>query len=360
MPLPIEENVSKRINSLRFLLIVFVVFIHNTAISRGVNFADGTEVYQIPNFVQKVVEIVSCFTGVAVPLFFIISSYLLYIKENDFIKNIKKKYRTIFLPYLLWNILTILFFYIAQSFSFTKRYFANIIIRNFTALDWIQAFVGKFTDGENAVLHAPFVYQFWFLRDLCILNLLFLLIKKLIDTFPSFTFVTFLMLWVSGINIYIVNTGALFFFSLGYYIVKYNISYKHIDNIKLYDILFMYGIIIVVRLLFPEYVIIIGNINTIVAILFFIKASSYFVNNEKLYGYLNWLKEYAFFIYALHGILEAVLVKLSVLIIPMKGGWLLVQYFGVTIVTIILLIMAGIVFKKIMPKIYALLTGGRA
>jgi surface polysaccharide O-acyltransferase-like enzyme len=359
MTLPIEETVSKRINSLRFLLIVFVVIIHNGAISKGVNFADGTEVYQIPNVIQKVVEMVSCFTCVAVPLFFIISSYLLYIKENNFIKNIKKKCRTILLPYLLWNILTILFFYIAQSFSFTKRYFANIIIRNFTALDWIQAFVGKFTDGENAGLHTPFVYQFWFLRDLFILNLLFLIIKKLIDTFPAFTFAAFLMLWVSGINIYIVNTGALFFFSLGYYIVKYNINYKHLDNIKVYDLLCMYSLTIIIRLFFPEYVTIIGQINILVAMLFFIKASLYFVNNEKLYRYLDWLKGYAFFVYALHGVLEVVLVKLSVLIIPMKDAWLLVQYFGVTIVTILLLMIVGILLKKIMPKLYALLTGGR-
>jgi fucose 4-O-acetylase-like acetyltransferase len=156
-----------------------VVFIHNGAINKGVNFSDRTEIYQIPNFVQKIVEIVSCFTCVAVPLFFIISSYLLYMKESEFLIVLRKKCKTILLPYLLWNILTILFFYVAQSFSFTKRYFVNTIIRNFTILDWVQAFTGKFTnDVENATLHSPFVGQFWFLRDLFILSILFLLIKK--------------------------------------------------------------------------------------------------------------------------------------------------------------------------------------
>jgi fucose 4-O-acetylase-like acetyltransferase len=359
MTVNVGENLSKRINSLRFLLIVFVVFIHNGAISEGVNFSDGTEIYQIPNYVQKIVELVSCFTCVAVPLFFVISSYLLYIKENDFIVVFKKKCKTILLPYLLWNVLTILFFYVAQTFAFTKRYFVNIIIRNFTALDWIQAFIGKFTDGENAALHMPFVYQFWFLRDLFVLSALFLIIKKLVDKFPVFTFTAFLILWISGINIYLVNTGALFFFTLGYYIVKYNINYKHIDNIKFHDILLMYGITIIAKLYFSENVVIIGQINIIVAIIFFIKTSSYFVNNTKVYTLLNWLKEYAFFVYALHAVLEIILVKISVLIIPMKNGWLLAQYFGVSIITIILLVLLGMVLKKTTPKTYAVLTGGR-
>jgi fucose 4-O-acetylase-like acetyltransferase len=357
--LPIEDNVSKRINSLRFLLIVFVVFIHNAAIRKGVNFSDGTETYPIPPYIQNIVGIVSYFTSVAVPLFFIISSYLLYKKESDFITVFKKKYKTILLPYLIWHVLTILFFYAAQSFSFTKRYFVNIIIRNFTMLDWIQAFIGKFTDGENAALHTPFVYQFWFLRDLFILSISFMIIKKLIDRFPIFMFIAFLILWISGMNIYIVNTGALFYFSLGYYIVKYNIDYRLADNIELYDIMPAYGIIIITGLFFSKHIAVIGNINIIIAVLFFIKISNYFVNNQNLYDILDRLKVHAFFVYALHGILEAILIKLSVLIIPMRQGWLLVQYFGVSIITIVLLVIMGMVLKKITPTLYGILTGGR-
>jgi hypothetical protein len=281
-------------------------------------------------------------------------------KESDFLIVLRKKCKTILLPYLLWNILTILFFYVVQSFSFTKRYFANVIIRNFTILDWIQAFIGKFTnDVENTTVHYPFVGQFWFLRDLFILSILFLLIKKIIDKLPVFTFGIFFILWIWDVNIYIINTSALFFFSLGYYIVKYNISYKHIDNIKFYDILFMYFITIITRLFFSEYIGIIGQINIIVGILFFIKISSSFIKNNILYKFLNWLKDYAFFVYATHMVVETVLIKLIVLIIPMSDGWLLVQYFGVSFVTIIFLVVIGILLKKTLPKIYGILTGGR-
>jgi hypothetical protein len=171
--------------------------------------------------------------------------------------------------------------------------------------------------------------------------------------------VTFLLLWLSDINIYVVNTGALFFFSLGYYIVKYNISHKHIDNIKIIDISCAYGVIIVLKLFLPGHVNIIGQINIIVAVLFVIKASAYLINNEKLYGCLNWLKEHTFFIYASHMVLETALAKLSVLIMPVKGGWILAQYFGASIITIAILVITGILIKKTVPQLYGILTGGR-
>jgi hypothetical protein len=56
---------------------------------------------------------------------------------------LRKKGRTILLPYILWNVLAIIFFYAAQSFSFTRPYFATIIIQNLSVLDWIGAFTGK-------------------------------------------------------------------------------------------------------------------------------------------------------------------------------------------------------------------------
>jgi len=43
----------------------------------------------------------------------------------------------------------------------------------------------------------------------------------------------------------------------------------------------------------------------------------------------------------------------------MRGAWFLVQYFGVVIAAILLLLPLGFAVKKIMPKTYSLLTGGK-
>jgi peptidoglycan/LPS O-acetylase OafA/YrhL len=73
----VDSVLSKRIHSLRFLLIVFVVFIHNGVIDKGVNFSDGTQTFKIPLYVAKAKELAGTFTGIAVPLFFLISGFLL-------------------------------------------------------------------------------------------------------------------------------------------------------------------------------------------------------------------------------------------------------------------------------------------
>jgi fucose 4-O-acetylase-like acetyltransferase len=334
-----------------------VVFIHNTVIDRGVNFSDGTQIFEAPLYVVKIKELAGTFTGIAVPLFFLISGFLLYIKEPKFLENLNKKCRTILLPYILWTILIILFFFTAQNFNFTKPYFATIIVRDFKIIDWIDIFIGKFTVVRE--YQYPLVYQFWFLRDLFILNLLFVIIKKIVDYCPGGTLILFSILWIGGMNIHIVNSGALFFFTLGYYIVKYNINYKHLDNIKTFDMVVMYITTIITSLFFRERLTIISAINIIVGIIFFIKLSYSFINENKTYKILVWLEQYAFWVYATHGIVIAIMIKLSVKIMPMNGGWLLVHYFVITLLCIFILLGIGIIFRKIFPKVFSLLTGGR-
>jgi fucose 4-O-acetylase-like acetyltransferase len=333
-----------------------VVFIHNNPTE--VNFAGGTETYTIPEYVNAIRELISnIIARIAVPLFFLISGYLLYLKEEKFITVLKKKSKTILLPYVLWNILAILFFSIAQNLSFTKPYFATIIIRNFTAMDYLGVFTGK--TGIFAAKGMPLVYQFWFLRDLFILNLAFIGIKKIVDKIPFGTICLLFVLWVSNINIYLVSAEALLFFTLGYYIVKYSLDYKKFDQIKVYDIIGVYIITIILELFFNENILFIHKINIIIGSILFIKLTKNFVNNEAIFNKLLWLEKYSFFVYAVHGIALAGMQKLSVKIIPMHGGWLLLQYFGVNIIGIIIFVIIGIIVRKSFPKLYAILTGGR-
>lgn len=167
------------------------------------------------------------------------------------------------------------------------------------------------------------------------------------------------MLWISDINIYIVRADALFFFSLGHYIVKYKINYQHIDNIKTLDICSMYGLVIICRFFFKEEIPIFSCINIIVGIMFFIRCSFNCIKNDNVYNILLRLKRYAFWLYATHGIVLVAMIKLSVKIMPMNGGWLLVHYFVVTSLCIIILVGTGVIFRRIFPKIYGVLTGGR-
>jgi fucose 4-O-acetylase-like acetyltransferase len=354
-PLAIDNELSKRIKSLRFLLIIFVVFIHNQI--SEIKFSDGNQIYEIPIYIEKIRYLISeIISRIAVPLFFLISGYLLYKKEIRFTTNIKKKYKTILIPYFFWNIVNLSVFIIGQNLPFTKAYFGNPIndVSKFGLLDWLDVFGGKFT-GRSSPINVPL----WFLRDLFILNLLSIGIKKIIDNFPLGIIVLFFMLWIGSLNIYIVSNEALLFFSLGYYIIKYDLNYKHLDNINNKDISIIYLITILLELFLYNSIPIIHKINIIIGILFLIKHSKFFIENKKLYESLIWLEGYAFIVYAFHGIILGILQKIYVRIFPMYGWYILLEYFGVAIFGIIICILTGLILKKLTPKIYSIIIGGR-
>jgi hypothetical protein len=121
----------------------------------------------------------------------------------------------------------------------------------------------------------------------------------------------------------------------------------------------MYGISIMARLFIGDRIPAVCRINIIIGILFFIKVSGYLIKKEEVYRILLKLEKQQFFIYAGHGVFLAAMVKGSSKIMPMKGGWLLIHYFGICILCIIILTGIGMIFKKLLPKIFSALTGGR-
>lgn len=352
-----DEILSKRITSLRFLLIVLVIFIHNNIFF--VNLGTGTIVLEIPKYVSDIKYLVSdIIARIAVPLFFLISGYLLYLKENTFTQILTKKTKTIVVPYIIWTALAILLFVIGQHLPFTKVFFSNPQnnIAQFGALDYIDAVVGLFTSRAPY----PLVYQFWFLRDLILLNFSAIIIKNIIDKIP-FTFL-FLAIycWIIDFNLHLFSAESMLFFGLGYYINKYKLTTEKIDNIEYFDILSLYAIAITIELFFPQYRFIIHKINIIIGLLLAIKVSLFFALKENIFNILSKLSVYAFFVYAMHEPLLTVLRKISVKIMPTYGIFVLVQYFLVVIVCVLICLGVGIVLRKISPKLYELLSGGRA
>jgi fucose 4-O-acetylase-like acetyltransferase len=354
----IGKDLSKRINSLRFLLIIFVVIIHNGITEK--NFAGRGMHVVIPDYVENVQTFIGIITAVAVPLFFLISSYLLYVKENMFFPVLKKKVRTILAPYILWTLLFVLLYFTMQTLPFTKPFFAadpERLIKNYGLLDWIDIFWGKIT--YRSEYGHPFVYQFWFLRDLFILNLLYIPIKKVIDKFPFGTFILCAILWIYNVNIYIVSPEALLFFIFGYYIVKYNLSEKHIDMIQKADIVVVYGTTVILEYLFRGNMPILHKINIIIGCILLLKLSRYFIQNIKLYGMLAWLEKYQFIVYAVHATIMPQILKIYARVIPLNGIYILLGYFMMIVLGIFLSILFGMLFKRLFPKMYAIMTGGR-
>ena len=111
----ISEETSKRITSLRFLLIVLVVFIH-----ANLKADDALNYYKLDFIQPKWIEIVKNFIsgtlgGAAVPLFFLFASYIQFSKKDKYVCLLRKRSKSILLPYILWTVITIILYLIATS-----------------------------------------------------------------------------------------------------------------------------------------------------------------------------------------------------------------------------------------------------
>lgn len=107
---------------------VLVVCIHN-----NLNAEDAVYyglVFSQPGWVLFIKQALS--NGIAraaVPLFFMFSGYLFWNKQDapaySYAALLKKKARTLLVPYILWTLLYSAFFFIAQSLPVIQNYFIN-------------------------------------------------------------------------------------------------------------------------------------------------------------------------------------------------------------------------------------------
>lgn len=232
MKYELSENESKIIYIIKLFSIVFVLYIHAFS---SINYC------WIDNMVANTIQMVEYgFTQIlaraGVPLFFLISSLLLYRKDFTFRKNLKKKNKRILIPYIICNTIWILLFAIFQNIEPLKNFFSNEenTIKNWNILNWIDAYIPIF------IRNKPFVYPLWFLKDLYILNLFSKGIQKLIDKIPKMFLIIAFGMWIFDVNLKIIESQSLLFFSLGYYIVKYNIRFEKINNVNIAKVSLIY------------------------------------------------------------------------------------------------------------------------
>lgn len=149
------QEISILIKALRMPLMVAVVFIHCFII-------DDPEM-PVVTFVERLFS--NILPSVAVPMFLFFSGYLFFTKDdgkftfNGYLTKLKKRSRTLLLPYLIWNTLVIIAFWAMHRFtpSAINPDFENIA--NFT----LPQLLNCYWKGSGGF---PIAYQFWFIRDL--------------------------------------------------------------------------------------------------------------------------------------------------------------------------------------------------
>ena len=345
----ISEETSKRINSLRFLLAVLVVFKHNCY--RLVFSSTYDVVFNQSNIGDWIQIFISYgLAHCAVPLFFLFAAFIQVKKADPYKILLKKKSKSLVIPYIIW--ISIYFF----LYVLTSKEIVNS--RWWDIKNIIHYFFGFTEINGGAPLAAG---QFWFVRDLIIFTVfspfIIYFIKKM-----RFLVILCFFIFAESITIKYAakSLEGLFFYTLGLYWGLYDFDlFKFVDRIKFWEILPIYFFTeIFINTKWPagNQIILLFSVCIIV-----LKLSKYLVSNENVYKKLSFLSNYSFFLYAIHmPIMLSLFQSLWIHIFPMKNTFFcLFEYFGVSFLIVFVGTLAGIVLKKFCRPIYNILNGGR-
>ncbi|MFD2520279.1 acyltransferase family protein [Emticicia soli] len=338
-----NEQISLRISFLRFFLIIQVVIIHSYGFFLEPVKKDYTFWFQ--TYFSNVIS------RVAVPLFFIISSYLLFLKIKsisfqDYKSIISKKVLTLFIPHIIWNSFYLLFFYIIhQLLNYPYPFHFNSLI-----------------DALWGLSREPVAYQFWFIRDLFTLTLFFPLF------FFSYNFLKIIptlimgVMWLFNIPLSIgyLWTEGIFFFMVGHVLAQNQNSLKYSSKYSIYIYLLLSVIDLVFQVLQYDYSMPIHRLTILFGIFAFWSLSdllhpTLILKKDAVFKYA----QLSFGIFALHQpILISFLKKISIYIsTKISEIFLIPLYIIAIIITVFICIQLTSFIKRAFPKTSSILFG---
>lgn len=157
----ISSYTSEKIRLLSLILIIFVLYIHS-----------GFHTDEIEGMVMndRVQEFISGMIGrCAVPLFYMISGYMFFLKVPDGMTSIygkmKKRVRTLVVPYIIGCLFFVGFGVLMAVLPGVSKYMNSSVMLLFSKpLEEILRSI--FYDAGNG---SPCAFQLWFLRDLILI-----------------------------------------------------------------------------------------------------------------------------------------------------------------------------------------------
>lgn len=348
------EIISKSISYIRFPLIVGVVLIHSTfgdIVLQGESVKCDNELCPIYYNVSYILSHI--IARICVPLFFMISGYLFFYKSDSFdfyqyVSKLKKRIGSLLVPYVIWNLISIIAFLLIQIFCQSLLSGRNKSVLEYNFVDWLLCFwdTSKINGTDTT---APINYPLWYLRDLMVTVILSPLIYYLLKHFSSIIIIILGVLYIFPLWQFPVgiNPTAIFFFSLGAFIsIRNLVDTQALISYKKY-LLISYVLGVVLEFLYRggEYYNIIHHIVVIIGVF----AVSSIVINRARSGRLHYnkvLSDSSFFIFVYHALPLAFIVKVLLYILPNKD----IVLFLIYLIAPTVIIFIGVLLSKILDN----------
>ena len=361
--------ISSTITRLRFPLTLLVVMIHTNLAASF--YARGVEYHIISDTAKFIVQLFSNTLGqLAVPIFFVISGYLFAAKVNscnDWLLELKKRTRTILLPYIVWNTLGLLMVLVTKL-PVLSNFFPNVIEDPLTlgvALKgyWANSYG---IDVEKATLVAPWDMPLWYIRDLVVMFILTLVILWLHDRFGLLWIVLSMAIYMiipSSLLIPGISGTSLLFYTLGVYVLKDNWG-GHIVGVTHRKCWILMGLFLMMTVY--------ANVETNIyfakayrlvgALLLFMIFANNRKDDDKLSPATLFFASSSFFLYAAHTLYNGIITKIMIVLLKIPQevgfGYTMIIYWGSVILTAII----ALFFYNLVKRnrfLSLLLTGGR-
>ena len=361
-----KELLSNTISYLRFPLIVGVVFIHNnlgTVNIQGtiVEFDQWPILLYIMNFFSYTLA------GISVPLFFFISGFLFFYNVEFDITvykiKIKKRSRSLVVPYLIWNFVGFLILLIelhpifSSYFPLLKDYRVDII--SFLSYFWVSDLPISMSGPAN-----PINTPLWFLRDLIVLIVFSPFIYWIIRRLRIVSILLLGLIWFLCLGEIVGFPGlchqSIFFFPLGAYYSIRKINFVE-QAYKMKWITYVYFVLAISDCVTvdEQYNAYIHKLGILVGMIAVVCMVSVMINKGRIH--INkYISDASFFIYALHNLFMGKITKILFLIIPtLSPVIVLFCYFLIPFLTILFCLGLYKYLNKFFPSCAKVVTGGR-
>lgn len=354
----INRYLSEKLRLVSFFSMIMVVFLHSYNLGEDIIY-DSSYTKNLVFFVQFFIS--QGIARVAVPIFFCISGYLFFVnKEITFSVYgllLKKRFKTLVLPYLFWSFLGFLIYFLLQVLPQTSIFFKQKHFVDYTVSEVL-----------NTIFINPVPFQFWFIRDLIVFALFLPLIYLFVKYLKHFGLLLLLITWCIQFDFVFFSNEAILFFVFGAF---FGVNKMDLEN----KLLCNYGyffIMVWILFIFSETILICYNFNEIIIIKFIHKigiligvfAIWYFYDfilkkTEYSKSKFDTLTYFSFFLCAAHEPLLEFIKILFYKILGKSQNSLMFIYAISPIIVISICTVLGIFLKRTSPKVFAIITGGR-
>jgi peptidoglycan/LPS O-acetylase OafA/YrhL len=357
----LNQESSERLNLIRFPLIVGVVFIHAYASTVGMaggeigNLQHGQLNEHVRDFISEGLA------RVAVPLFYFMSGFLFFHhfvwSKEAYLNKLRGRVKTLLVPFLFWNLLTLAVYATAQAIPATSIYFSGRWtppVAAFGTFDYFNLIFG--------LNRYPIAYQFWFVRDLMFLVVvspfIYFLLKRFSLLLPALVFI----FWISNRwPIYIPYGEGLLFFCVGAYIGIRSFNPFGLDKYgKIIAIIYFVILMADTLTKGQPYNYPIHKTGIVFGLVSVLYLTRFVVQRPAAKKVFLWLSATSFFVYAFHEPLLIIVRKLIYkFFAPSTNFEVLAGYFLAPCLVISISIGIYLVLRHMLPKFTRIIVGGR-